>query len=422
MMQILDESWKNWVDTNLNNNCDKLMMYKDMINAGFDHDLITAELKLEDAQVSDIQNEINNQHFVADNSHSGQAKKSDIYIPGSVTVYHPDANLIVLQDFLSDEECLDLQMLIRADQFEHHEEVVRDTDKRLCDLLGVDQAYSTDIETIQLFPAGGGLDILAGKEECSLLALVCLNEPLSGGEVVFPKADLDIPARKGCLIVWEQTRVENLKNILLSINKIAQGFQSLLIKRFYRHSEALIKTPNEYAPAFTKKGFLKTKIPQALYVKILAFYYGNIDVTDDEPDKVFIKGKNEQVSSEIITLPDELKEQIHQTLQPIAESWAGQELEATFVFGIRRYLDTAVLKNHRDREKTHAISVILNIEQTVRNPWALYIEDHTYRGHEVFLQPGDMVLYEGSKLTHGRPKPFEGDAFCNIFVHFQLKK
>jgi len=37
---------------------------------------------------------------------------------------------------------------------------------------------------------------------------------------------------------------------------------------------------------------------------------------------------------------------------------------------------------------------------------------------EIFLQPGDMVLYESAKLIHGRNKPFKGKYFENMFVHF----
>merc|ERR1711879_377368 len=38
---------------------------------------------------------------------------------------------------------------------------------------------------------------------------------------------------------------------------------------------------------------------------------------------------------------------------------------------------------------------------------------------EVYLQPGEMVLYEGARLQHGRPKRFDGDEFGNVFVHFR---
>jgi len=37
---------------------------------------------------------------------------------------------------------------------------------------------------------------------------------------------------------------------------------------------------------------------------------------------------------------------------------------------------------------------------------------------EVYLQPGQVVLYEGAWLRHGRPQRFKGDNFANVFVHY----
>merc|ERR1712232_438860 len=37
----------------------------------------------------------------------------------------------------------------------------------------------------------------------------------------------------------------------------------------------------------------------------------------------------------------------------------------------------------------------------------------------ITMEPGDMVLYESHTLIHGRPFPFKGKHFANIFVHFE---
>ena len=58
------------------------------------------------------------------------------------------------------------------------------------------------------------------------------------------------------------------------------------------------------------------------------------------------------------------------------------------------------------------------LTQQVDEPWALNIEDHFFRAHEVFLEPGEMVLYESARLNHGRIKPLNGDSFSNLFVHY----
>ena len=40
---------------------------------------------------------------------------------------------------------------------------------------------------------------------------------------------------------------------------------------------------------------------------------------------------------------------------------------------------------------------------------------------EIFLKPGEMALYESAVVPHGRPFPFNGDFFDNLFVHYALK-
>ena len=78
----------------------------------------------------------------------------------------------------------------------------------------------------------------------------------------------------------------------------------------------------------------------------------------------------------------------------------------------------AILKRHRDREETHIRGVIINIDQKVDSPWALEIEDHQKNNHEIFLSPGEVIFYESATLDHGRPTPFEGEKFVNVFCHF----
>ena len=45
----------------------------------------------------------------------------------------------------------------------------------------------------------------------------------------------------------------------------------------------------------------------------------------------------------------------------------------------------------------------------------------THKGdaQRVFMEPGDVVLYEGASMLHGRKDPLEGDQFTNVFFHFR---
>jgi prolyl 4-hydroxylase len=46
--------------------------------------------------------------------------------------------------------------------------------------------------------------------------------------------------------------------------------------------------------------------------------------------------------------------------------------------------------------------------------WPVYVLDHHGVEHNMEMQPGDMVLYEGAACSHGRPQPLVGDWFANV--------
>ena len=123
--------------------------------------------------------------------------------------------------------------------------------------------------------------------------------------------------------------------------------------------------------------------------------------------------------TEILEVSETLRERIYKELRPICEQWSGKKLLPSNIYGIRRYRRGTSLGVHKDKPKTHIISAILNISQSVDQDWPLVIEDHAYRTHQVFMQPGEMVLYEGARLPHGRPTSLVGDHYCNLFVHFR---
>ena len=45
--------------------------------------------------------------------------------------------------------------------------------------------------------------------------------------------------------------------------------------------------------------------------------------------------------------------------------------------------------------------------------------DNDGHGHQVVLQPGEMVWYESARLLHGRPQLLEGEYFDNLFIHYK---
>ena len=80
-----------------------------------------------------------------------------------------------------------------------------------------------------------------------------------------------------------------------------------------------------------------------------------------------------------------------------------------------------MLINHVDREDTHLASDVLQVDQTVDpdGGWPLEVLQPDGLPCEVYLQLGEMVLYEGARIKHGRPMRFNGDAFANVFSRFR---
>ena len=116
-----------------------------------------------------------------------------------------------------------------------------------------------------------------------------------------------------------------------------------------------------------------------------------------------------------------IKEIIHSELQPIHEEFSGENIEPTFIYGIRSYKRGAILEPHRDRIATHHISSIIIVDKQVDRDWPLDIQDHQGRWHKIYAEVGDMILYESAVCEHGRKEPLEGEYFRNFFVHYKLK-
>jgi hypothetical protein len=104
-----------------------------------------------------------------------------------------------------------------------------------------------------------------------------------------------------------------------------------------------------------------------------------------------------EVTPYMIGIPWNLKRYWQSRLKDMVAKWIGGNipLENTDIYGIRRYEDGARLLTHVDRESTHAVSMIVNVDQVMmREPWMVEIYDFAGRLHEVEMSPGDIVYYE----------------------------
>lgn len=113
-----------------------------------------------------------------------------------------------------------------------------------------------------------------------------------------------------------------------------------------------------------------------------------------------------------------LMEQIWKSLQDTVADWVGEDLSPTSMYGIRVYVNGAVLLPHVDRLPLVA-SAMLNVAQDVDEPWPCEIYDHDGVAHNVTLDPGDMLLFESHSILHARPFPLKGQYYAMLFIHFE---
>jgi hypothetical protein len=183
-------------------------------------------------------------------------------------------------------------------------------------------------------------------------------------------------------------------------------------------------------PSFTKDGFKTLPIPPQVWEPLLAFHRAHKDAAETGESRLPGYVNNHIYPTKMNYLPPRLQDLVTTHVGKVLEGWIDREvyagptseLQATACYGIRKYVRHSTLQRHVDRMDTHAISAILNVEQAGLDlPWPLEILDHAGENHRVAIQPGEMVLYESAKLIHGRPHPFKGEAYYNVFVHFKPK-
>lgn len=169
----------------------------------------------------------------------------------------------------------------------------------------------------------------------------------------------------------------------------------------------------------TDSGFEKRKLPPATY-KWLKEWYDEQKLIQEVGEGPVGPCMNQHIAPSRIThLPGNLKDKLSRELRDILEGWYGGELEMTSIYGIRKYQNGSVLRMHVDTVNTHVVSSIINVDQGIDEVWPLIILDHDDNEHTVLMEPGDMLLYESAKLLHGRPDPFKGTHYDNIFVHYK---
>ena len=261
--------------------------------------------------------------------------------------------------------------------------------------------------------------------------MLYLNDVEEGGETEYTDLGISMKPKQGMGIFWNNMDAQgkDVQNTIHWGKPPIKGEKFVITKWFREYSIENIDYPFKprianLIPVYTHVGYEKRSLSKQLTKTLSAFYKNNKAKMKqeiyDEGLKNFLytsKGLTDTCPAKILSLDDEMIMRLKSELLGMLEEWSGQALEWTSIYGIRNYQRDAVLKMHTDVYKTHIISFIINVFQEVDEDWPLVFIDNYGREKEIIIKPGEIVLYESARCYHGRPKPFKGDNFANIFGH-----
>lgn len=285
--------------------------------------------------------------------------------------------------------------------------------------------------------------------------MLYLNDVESGGETSFPLLDTMIKPTQGTAVMWNNLKKDGTfeTDALHSGTEVLKGTKYIITswwrendwnaaedQRLAKEKETQMTTDStkkqfkhyDELPKVSEKGYKIIDIPADALELIKEAYEAVKDSKKEETfagKETIIPGHG--VTSDILSLDaiPELRGRIHEILKPIHEEFAKEPIEPTYIYGIRSYNKGAKLVQHRDRIATHQISSIILVEKNLAcgcgykefgADWGLEVQTHSGNWETVYLEPGQMVLYESAVCSHGRDKPFEGKYYRNMFVHYKL--
>lgn len=241
------------------------------------------------------------------------------------------------------------------------------------------------------------------------------------GWILYASARITINHRHArSLISWQTGTIHQLRL------QAEDAYQMRLshAKRHYNMLTQPLKIQN-----ITKNGFLKKRIPRDIFEVLKSFYNLNKDNFEMEYYPKFFSFWNlNEVNITQVTLKEEQATQISDRLRGELEAWCQCDLEETkgegIVTRVRRYPRNSVVRFHVDElQSGHILGAILHLARDLDqgSDWPLEVVDFHGERKRMTMEPGDMVLFESSKVIHGRPEPLPGDYYVNVFFYYRPK-
>ena len=391
-----------------------------------------------------------------------------LIFPNAKRIQTSLANVNIIEDFLDETTCKYLISIIRKNNFaskittadsepdkyfrtsktcdmSQDDPVVKRLEDQISSYLGIELARSETSQG-QYYEVGNQFkahtdwfsrdtdeweSFATDKGQRTWTFMIYLNNVEEGGETEYVELGFPIKPKQGMGIIWNNMDIEG-RDVQATKHwgkPPIKGEKFVITKWFREYESNGTSYPFKprianLIPVYTRLGYEKRSLPKQLAKTLKAFYNDNQLTMKqeiyDEGLKNFLytsKGLTDTCPAKILPLNDELIICLKSELLEMLEGWSGQVLEWTSIYGIRNYQRDAVLKMHTDIYKTHIISFIINVFQEVDEDWPLIFIDNYGRKQEIFIKPGEIILYESARCYHGRPKPFKGENFANIFGH-----
>jgi prolyl 4-hydroxylase len=466
MKKEIPPDWLDWIQLNISRNCDKDGIAKILLDNHFDPAAIVSAMRYLPTN-PDLIGEMNRKLAAPVPVQEAELLPmfrdiDSVYLPLAAKLNTDKVHFYIVEDFLSAQECDELVRRIRAqnqastttnpdepDKYfrtsktsnlsEDNDPFVKEINRRVADYLGFEPERSEGMQgqyyqvgeqfkahTDYFEPNTDEFRKFAGQQgQRTWTFMIYLNDVEEGGQTEFTRLGVAVSPKKGTAVVWNSLRADGSVNPDTEhwAKPVVKG-EKFIITKWFRTHGSLTKPYKQAAwrkiPAFTREGFVKTRMPADLMHDVSAFYAAQRPVSvPEQSDAIgtYIRTPDKRQPSRMIELDATLRARVSIALHPLLESWVRKPLKMTAVYGIREYQNGAILDMHIDRMETHIVSAILNIAQEVTTDWPLVIHDHFGRRHSVLLQPGEMLFYESARLKHGRPQPLDGARFANVFVH-----
>ena len=257
--------------------------------------------------------------------------------------------------------------------------------------------------------------------------MIYLNYDLEGGSTSFPNINESFMPFSGTALAWDNLNNKGEPDIRAKHAGEEVKFGKKYILTFWAREQEFdytedVRLYNEYMseqqglpPKYSNAEYHVLDTPKSVTNMLTTIMMAEKDNGKLETGITEINNK-----SRIFSLDDypAQRDKIHEIYLPIAERLSNQKLSATYIYGLREYSNGAVLKAHRDKKDTHQVS--FSITYSKDKDWPIELELENSKMYPIELKAGESLYYEGARSKHGRTKPFKGNSYINLYVHYKV--